>query len=421
MEHKDHLIKDSMILFIASSVVNLVNFIFHSYASRLLGPEQYGVLVTLLALIIIVGMPAMALQMTLVKKTAIFKAHNEFGSIEKLFKKTLLWFTILGAVYFSVFAAAGSGLGGIKEFFHIDDAGLFFILGGISFIAILATVVRGILQGLQNFIGFGGTLIVDAAVRLIALYIFVSVLSWGTKGALATTFAGTTFAFITGFILLKQIFSYKESGGEVIRKMDLFTFAMPVFLSMFGLALLSYIDVFMVKHFFSSYDAGLYSATSMVGKAFLYFPSAIAMTLFPKAAESHELNRDTISLLGKSLALTAAICMLGIVFCFFFPKVIIGIMFGAKYYAIEGVIRIFGVAILPLVLFNILLNYCLAIHKYGFIYIMYAGIIIYATALWFFHGTFFQVIGMLFAVNMSILAFSFVSLYFEKKVKKIEI
>lgn len=415
MEHKDHLIKDSMILFIASTVVNLANFVFHSYASRLLGPEQYGVLVTLLALIIIVGMPAMALQMTIVKKTSIFKAHGRFGSVEKLFKKTILWFSVLGALYFVVFAAAGSGIGGLKDFFHIEDAFLYYILGGIAFVSLMVTVVRGILQGLQKFIGLGATMITDAVIRLIFLFIFVSVLSWGARGALATTFVGTATAFVLGLVLISYIFRYKESSAEVIRKRDVFSYALPVFFSMMGFALLSYMDVFMVKHFFSSYEAGLYSATSMIGKAFLYFPSAIVVTLFPKVAESHELNKNTMSLLTKSLGLTALISLAGIIICFFFPKIIIAVMFGEKFLAIEGVVKFFGAAILPLVLYNVLLNYSLAVHKYGFIFIMYAGIVVYAAVLWFFHGSFYQVVTVLFAVNMVILLLSFVSLYFEKK------
>jgi O-antigen/teichoic acid export membrane protein len=41
-EKKDHLVKDSLILFVASSVVNASNFIFHMYAARNLKPEEYG-------------------------------------------------------------------------------------------------------------------------------------------------------------------------------------------------------------------------------------------------------------------------------------------------------------------------------------------------------------------------------------------
>lgn len=421
MEQKDHLIKDSMILFIASSVVNIVNFIFHSYASRLLGPEKYGVLVTLLAFIVIAGMPAMALQMTIVKRTSIFKAHNQFGSVEKLFKKTIFWFSGIGILYLVTFAAMGYGVGGLKDFFHIEDKALYLILGAIAFVALIMPLVRGILQGLQNFVGLGTTMIIDALFRLLFLYILVSVFSLGVRGAIGTTFVGTVSGFIIGLFLLRHIFKYKESSTEVIRKRDILIYAMPVFFSMLGFALLSYMDVFMVKHFFSNYDAGLYSATSMIGKAFLYFPSAIAITLFPKVSESHELNKNTLSLLVKSLGLTALISLGGILFCALFPKIIIGIMFGQKFFAIEGVVRYFGAAILPLVLFNVFINYSLAIHKYGFIYIMTAGIILYAVALWFFHGSFYQVVGVLFTVNMLILVLSLVSLYFETKVKKNEI
>jgi O-antigen/teichoic acid export membrane protein len=359
--------------------------------------------------------------MTIVKKTSVFRARGQFGNIGSLFRKTTLWLAVLGLLYFVVFAGAGAGLGGVKEFFHIQDSALYYILGAIAFISLMVTVVRGILQGLQDFMGLGATMITDAFTRLIFLYVLVSAFSLGARGALATTFVGAAVSFLIGFVLLRGIYGKRGEETEVIRKRDIVFYALPVFLSMLGFALLSYMDVFMVKHFFPSYEAGLYSATSMIGKAFLYFPSAIALTLFPKVSESHELNKDTISLLGKSMALTAVISLGGIVFCFFFPKVIIGLMFGQKFYAIEPVVKIFGAAILPLVLFNVFQNYSLAVHKYAFIYIMYLGIAVYAAALWFFHGTFYQVVAVLFMVNLAILLFGLISLYFDKKVKPVEV
>jgi O-antigen/teichoic acid export membrane protein len=413
--NKDTLVRDSFILFTASSLVNLSNFIFHSFASRLLGPDEYGVLVTLLAVVVIVAMPSLALQMTIVKKTAIFRAHEKFGSIEKLFRLTSVWFLVIGAAFFCVFAGAGLFPGGIKDFFHIQDPALYYILGVISLVMLVLPVVRGILQGMQNFVGLGISMVTDAVIRLAFLYVFVRALSWGVRGAVSTTLAGGLASYILGFFLIAYIFKFKEDAGEVIKKMDLFSFALPVFFSMLGFALLSYIDVFTVKHFFNSHDAGLYSATSMVGKAFLYFPSAIAMTLFPKVSEGHELNRGTKTLLYKSLGLTAAISLIGVVICYFFPRLIIGVMFGEKFYAIEGVVRLFGAAIFPLVLFNVVINYALAVHRYAFIYLMFGAIIVYPALLWFFHSSFYQVISVLFCVTLALFILTMASLRGEAK------
>ncbi|MGD0566554.1 MAG: oligosaccharide flippase family protein [Candidatus Goldiibacteriota bacterium] len=415
MEGKDSLVRDSFILFSASSLVNLSNFVFHSFASRLLGPESYGVLVTLLAVIVIVAMPSLALQMTIVKKTSIFRAHGKFGSIEKLFRLTSVWFLVIGTACMLVFTAIGMNNSAIKEFFHIQDPALYYILGAISLIMLVLPVVRGILQGMQNFIGLGISLVTDAVIRLAFLYVFVNWFSWGVRGAVSTTLAGGLTSYILGFFLIAYIFRFKEDEGEVVTKTELFSYARPVFFSMLGFALLSYIDVFTVKHFFNSNDAGLYSATSMIGKAFLYFPSAIAMTLFPKVSESHELNRGTKALLYRSLGLTAAISIAGVVFCYFFPRVIIGIMFGEKFYAIEGIVRLFGAAIFPLVLFNVVINYALAVHRYAFIYIMFGGILLYAALLWFFHRDFYQVISVLFGVTLTILILTILSLKGEAK------
>lgn len=413
--HKDGLIRDSFILFAASSLVNLSNFVFHSFASRMLGPDQYGVLVTLLAFIVIVAMPSLALQMTIVKKTSIFKAHGRPGSVEKLFRLTSIWFLAIGLACLLVFAAAGMLPGGLKDFFHIQDPALYYILGVISVLMLVLPVVRGILQGMQNFIGLGISLVIDAVTRLLALYVLVKVLSWGVRGAISTTLAGGFVSYVIGFFLIAYIFRFKEDKDEVIRKTDLFSFALPVFFSMLGFALLSYIDVFMVKHFFNSHDAGLYSATSMIGKAFLYFPSAIAMTLFPKVSEGHELNRETKSLLYRSLGLTAAISFAGIIFCFFFPRLIIGIMFGEKFYAIEGVVRLFGAAIFPLVLLNVAMNYALAVHRYAFIYFMMGAIVVYTGLLWAFHRDFYQVISVLFGVTAALFILTMASLQGEAK------
>jgi O-antigen/teichoic acid export membrane protein len=222
-------------------------------------------------------------------------------------------------------------------------------------------------------------------------------------------------AFVVGIMMLSFLFKYPDDGTEVIRKRDILSYAAPVFLTMLGMSLLSYMDVFLVKHFFNEHDAGLYSATSIVGKAFLFFPGAIGMTMFPKVSQNFELKQGTKKMLFNSLMLTAGISLAGILFCFIFPKFVISLLFGNKFTGIEGIVRLFGAAILPLVLFNIVMNYCLAVHKYAFIYVMYGGILLYAVLLWLFHADFYQVISVLFSVNLLVLVFSLLTVLVGKK------
>lgn len=402
-EKKDHLVKDSFILFIASSVVNASNFVFHMYVTRNLKPEEYGVLATLLAMIMIVTMPSTSLQMTVVNKTAAFKARENFGSIEYLFKFATFWFLMLSLLAFSMLAGAG---GFIRDFFNIDDTALVYILGGIVVISFLFPVVKGLMQGMQKFIGLGSTLMFDALLRLTFLVVFIKI-GWGVRGALATTLCSAIAAYILGLFIIRPVFKFREKETVLIRKRELFGYALPVFAAFLGFSLLSYMDLFMVKHFFEKEQAGLYAVTSIIGKAFLFFPSAIIMAMFPKVAEHRELNKNPKKMLFTSLALTAGVSVLGIIFCFFFPDIVVGLLTGGgKYYEINGIVRLFGIAILPLVLFNVIVNYSLAMHKYRFIYFMYGGIALYAALLWFFHSSFYWVLGVLFGVNLLMLLLS---------------
>ena len=73
---KDSLIRDSFILFTASSIVNVGAFIFHLIMGRFLGPANYGILGTLLTIVYIVNVPINVIQTTIKKFVSQFKALN---------------------------------------------------------------------------------------------------------------------------------------------------------------------------------------------------------------------------------------------------------------------------------------------------------------------------------------------------------
>ncbi|HRU38521.1 MAG TPA: oligosaccharide flippase family protein, partial [Candidatus Goldiibacteriota bacterium] len=397
-----------LILFIASSVVNASNFVFHMYATRNLKPEEYGVLATMLGMIMIFTMPAMSFQMAVVKKTSSLKARERFGAIEFLFKRATMLFLSAAILSFGILFLMSRFIG---DFFKIEDSYLVLITGGILIISFLVPVVRGILQGLQRFMGLGSNMIIDAVSRLIFLVLLISA-GFGVRGSLLASLFSAVAAYIAGLILIRPIFKYKEEAERgLIKKREILGHSVPVLAAMLGFSLLSYMDLFMVKHFFSREEAGFYAVTSIIGKAFLFFPAAIVMALFPKVAEHTELNRKSGTILAKGLGLTAAISAAGIIFCAVFPEFVIKLLTGGdKYLAISGVVRLFGVAILPLVLFNVVLNYSLASRRHFFILFIYAGAALYAGLLWFFHDSFYRVLSVMFGVNVLVLAAGLASL-----------
>lgn len=417
MDKKDNLIKDSFILFVASSIVNISNFVFHMYATRNLKPEEYGALATLLGIIMVISMPCTSLQMSIVKKVSILKARENQTGIGGLFRDASKWLFVIGIFVFFAFVLLS---GTIKDFFNLNNKKLVYVMGCVLVVYFIMPVIRGVLQGLQKFVSYGLNMIIDAFFRLTFLILFIY-LGFGVYGALATTFFSGLIAYAVGFFMIINIIGLKgKNTVEEVSFKEVLAYAQPVLFSFLGFSLLGYIDLFIVKHFFPEEQAGFYAITSIIGKAFLFFPSAIVMVLFPKVSEHFELNINPRKMLYKSMVLTLCISLLGIVFCYFFPEFVLWLLTGGgKYYAIKEIVRLFGIAILPLVLLNVIINYNLAVHNYAFIFVIYIGIILYTAILWFFHSTFYVVLSVLFIMNLLILIFSIITI--ELKHRKVKI
>ncbi len=133
----------------------------------------------------------------------------------------------------------------------------------------------------------------------------------------------------------------------------------PVVIVLLCFSILTNIDVIIVKHFFAPIQAGHYAAAAIFGKIVLFFPGAIAMVMFPKAAELHTLEQDPWPVLKKSLLAVAVLCGLVTMSYFFFPVLIVSLLFGSRYYQSIPLMGLFGIAMTIFSLINIIIAYYL--------------------------------------------------------------
>ena len=76
LKENKNFLKDNFILFFGLSVLNILGYLFHFYAGRKLGPEEYGIFGSLLSLIYIIIMPLNSLQTIISKFVSNFKVRN---------------------------------------------------------------------------------------------------------------------------------------------------------------------------------------------------------------------------------------------------------------------------------------------------------------------------------------------------------
>jgi O-antigen/teichoic acid export membrane protein len=110
----------------------------------------------------------------------------------------------------------------------------------------------------------------------------------------------------------------------------------------------------------------------MVGKCFLFLPVSIAQVLLPKVSAGVSREEDMRHLLDKSLLITGGVLLLGILAVWLLAPMVVLTLFGGSFVNAEtlALAQWFGLAISPLALLYILLQYNLGIHNLRFMWLL---------------------------------------------------
>lgn len=410
MNSSKGLLKHGTLMFVATSVVNVLNYVFHIYMGRALGPSGYGILASLLSLSVIVSVPAGSLQAVITKYVAGFKAKNQYGQIRYfLFRlvRRMFWYCIVAFVIFVLFS------GMISAFLKVPSRVPVVIMGIVMLVSFFSPIVNGGLQGLQNFRHLGANMIAGAVLRLVFGVLLV-LFGFGVSGAVASLALSAMGAFLLALIPLRFLF-YEKMDNYGLNSSEIKQYFWPVVVVLFSFSLLTNIDVVIVKHFFAPSQAGNYAAAAIFGKIVLFFPGAIAMVMFPKTAELHALEEDTRPILKKSLLMVAGLCSLVTIGYFVFPFLIVSLLFGSRYYQSVPLMGLFGVAMTLFSMLNILILYFLSVHSFRFIFFLVACTLLQVTLLWFFHSTLQTVLYVLIGNGFLLLALNWLYISWKPK------
>lgn len=380
---KPGLVRASSLLFLMMMGANVCNYAFHAIASRSLGPADYGALVSMLALLTLMAVPSQTIQAVVAKGTAVEELGQRYDRIAALMVRVLRRTLMLGGI---CFVSLGLLSGWLADFFQISSQWPIIAVGATTVVMLVIPVVRGLLQGLQQFNGLGINLIADGIFRLGSGALIFWLGCRVTGGLLASALGG---ALACGLAFLGLPKVRRELGRRlpILDLSELKLYSVSVLAGFGAFMALSTLDVIMVKHLFEPRDAGYYAAASMVGKAFLFLPFAMAHVLFPKVSAGHARAEDTEGLLIKSLLLAAAILAGSILLAWFLAPLIILTLFGQEFFQPQTLllVRCFGIAITPLALIYILLQYNLALNNRRFLILLLADIPVFLVLLILFH------------------------------------
>lgn len=380
---KPGLVHASGMLFAMIMAVNVGNYVFHALASRALGPEDYGSLISLVAVVTLLAVPSQAIQAAVAKTIAVEEQSGGEGRMAPLLLRLTLLLTVLGGALALGLALTGGYWAG---FFKLKSRTPLLAVGAASLVSLLLPVARGALQGLQRFGQLGLNLISDSFLRLGFGAVFFALGFGITGGLLAGALSGAAALLLSAAPLGRLRPQASAAVGTDLE--EIYRDGLPMLAAFGAFAVLASLDVILAKHFLPPLAAGYYSAASVVGKAFLFLPLAVAQVLLPKASAGHVREEDTRVLLRKSLLLTSATLAAGAAGAWLLAKWVILTLFGGKFLNPEtlALARWFGVAISPLALTYLLVQYNLAVRHARFAWLLVADIPLLALAITLWHS-----------------------------------
>lgn len=395
------------IFMISGILVNGGNYVYNLLLGRFLGPEKFADAAVLVTFLLVLSFVAMTFQLVTAKFSVLFEASIFKAFASNMYKKSVITGLFLGflIVLFST---------ELQAFFKTSSSSMFIVFGlGIPLYFIMS-VNRGIFQGKQQLISLSVTYQAEMISRLgitLALLYFLQI-----DAALLVSF-GIIASFFCGLIPFKFKNISLKSVNVLNRKQNKLVRNFFIITAFYELTqiIINNSDILLVKHYFESYDAGLYASLALIGRVVYFVAWMFVMLLLPTVVKLQKEGKSTVPILLKYVTYIGGIAATIILGCVLFPEQIIHILFGEKYLSITPLLWKYALATGIFAISNIFAYYYLSLDKY--IPVVLSGIfgMLQIVLIVFFHENLAQVVHVQIVAMILLLIVQLSFFFFENK------
>lgn len=347
------LLRDGIVVFVATNAGSLLNYVFHLVMTRLLGPVHYGALGALLAATLVIAVPTGAIQAVVARRSAV--SAGRAADVALVFRHGL-----------RATALAGLGLGGmlavlapvVAGFLNLDSSAPVLVLALFVAVSVVGPVTRGVVQGLSRFHLLAVAIVGGAGVKL-GLGIPLAG-RFGVSGAMAAVVVAEIVGMMIAILPLVRLLrparaEASEPGGGFLRETGGVIMAGLAYWILVGM------DVPLARHYLTEEVAGRYAAATLVGRAVLFLPMFVAVVTYPRLARAPDSPAGRRLLLVSALAVVAmGLVPAGIVFAF--PD-LVELLFGRSYGGTGPVAVLLAVAMAAYGVVNLLFQHGVAARR----------------------------------------------------------
>lgn len=377
------LFSGSAIMIIGSNSVSFFSYLYHLVMGRMLGPAGYGELAAIISLIGLLGIIPASLNLVVIKYISIAKNDREIAALINWMKRK----TLLASLIFSLVIFIASPF--ISSFLNINKI-YYLILVAVSFLFSIQNLLnRSILQGLLKFKEMVVSMLIENVSKLL-VSIFLVYLGFQVGGAVV----GFFISIIIGWYITKSYLRYHSKNGHQFKidSRQILLFSVPVLIQSLSITSIYSSDVILVKHFFSSHDAGIYASLSTLGKIIFFGSGPIGAVMFPLVSRRNAEGRPSERIFLYSFLATLLLSLFIIAIYFWIPTLAIKLLYGSAYLEFSNLLVWFGFFIALFTLSSLLVNYSLSLGRNKVVLLPLCAAILQVIAILLFHQTLYIVV-----------------------------
>lgn len=315
---RQKLLGGSLALLAGSGLVGVTNLVYNVATARLLGPTGFAHATAVYTLLMLTSAITLSFQVVCAKYVA---SHDDVAEKAEIFS----------SLHYRAWMA-GVGLGlvlflfnhALQRYLNLPDPVLISLLAlGTAFYIPLG-VRRGYIQGIHAFSALAINFMLEGLVRLGGAYLLIE-LGLGVKGAVLAS----VIAVIASYFL-----ALPSPAGHLLRSRHMpisFGEGLQAIVFFSGQVIINNFDIVLVKHFFSSDQAGIYAAVSLVGRLVNMCAWSVVNTMFPVSAAARQSDREARPVLFMSLFLVFLILSVLILGLWAIPSFLWRTLFGAHF------------------------------------------------------------------------------------------
>ena len=392
------LVTGGSVLAVALVVTNAGNYILNLLLGRWLSPAEFADASLMVTMMLTFASISVCLALVTARFIGIRDAAGDVGGSERLVR-TLRRVALSVGIVIAAVLAAGSPWW--RDILHTGSAWPFVILAcGIPFY-LQCAVGRGTLQGRLRFAPLAVTFLVEMIVRL-SVGSGLVLLGMGVDGATAGLALSLVAAWVTVMLFrpglsrarrIIEVGPVDASPGTSTDLAGVRAYAAFVSVLLVGQMVINNSDVLIAKASLAPFDAGLYSAVALIGRAVFFLSWSVATVVFPVVALRHAKGESGHRVLAGGIVAVLGIGSACVVGALLFGGPVLGVVLGPDYSGLSGSLAVYALATTLFAVASLIASQHLATGRIRESWVVLAGAGLQIVLLLLWHNSIAQLIG----------------------------